>query len=403
MGWRRTITLIGMMLVASVMWDLPVLDRIIVALIVLFVICWYWNKTSLAGLGIERTVLLDRVNVGDTMVEEITVTNYSRLPKLWVELTDHSTLPGHDADSVVSLRGRGRNTLHVQTAAERRGRYRLGPMLASAGDPVGMFSSAVTLPVSHEILVFPARIDVGGIPLPTAQLSGGRVAPRNTLMTTASVSSVRDYAPGDPMNRIAWSATARRGELMVKEFEPDPTADLWILLDLNDDGQFDLQQRQDLPPEYRHLNTTVEYIVSIGASLANVALAQGRRVGLILNREEPIRLEPDNSERQSFRIAETLAVVTSSGSRSLTESLAADARKFSRTSGLVVITADPRSDWVAAGAALVERLVPITAVIVDAGGDGPDAIDPLMTRLARARVHVHRYPTVTGLVKRETQ
>lgn len=219
------------------------------------------------------------------------------------------------------------------------------------------------------------------------------------MPSSATFKSIREYRAGDPMNRIAWGATAHRGSMMVKEFDPDPTADLWIVLDLNDDGQFDLHHRENIPGAYRHLNTTVEYIVSIGASLATEQLKLGKKVGLILNRKDPIRIEPDNSERQWFRISETLAVVTSAGSRSITESLTADHQRFTRNSGVVVITADPRSDWVAAGASLVERLVPVTAVVVDAGGEGQDDISPLLHRLASARVHVHRYPTHTATIR----
>jgi uncharacterized protein (DUF58 family) len=380
-------------LFASITWQLDVLDRITLSLVVVLAIAWLWNRFSLSGIGFERTLMLDRVNVGDLVVEEITISNRSWIPKLWVEMDDASTLPNHKTGRVVTLGSRKTRTWRVETVAVRRGKYRLGPSHLSAADPLGLFASEKVLPVHHSLIVFPAKVDISSIPMPTATLSGGRAAPQLAMVNSAMFNSIREYAPGDPMNRIAWRATAHRGQLMVKEFDPDPSADLWILLDLNDDGQFDLHYRSDIPSVYQHLNTTVEYVVSIGASLATAALAQGRKVGLILNRQDPIRIEPDNSERQWFRIAETLAVVTSRGSRSITESLTADHRRFSRTSALVVITADPRSDWVAAGAALVERLVPVTAVVVDAGGEGQDDIDPLLRRLASARIHIHRYPT----------
>lgn len=397
MGWFRQLILIGILLFASLTWDLSVLDRLIAALVIVLVIAWLWNRFSIGGIGFERSLMLDRVNVGDNVIEQITLTNHSRFPKLWIEVLDRSNLPGHTAGRVLSLRGKNALTWDVETLAIRRGKFTLGPSAVTAGDPFGLFTSYEMLPVSHELLVFPATVDVSGIHLPTARLDGGHAAPRRSMPSSATFNSIREYQPGDPMNRIAWSATAHRGQLMVKEFDPDPTSDLWILLDLNDDGQFDLHHRENIPGAYRHLNTTVEYIVSIGASLANVELGNGKKVGLILNRQNPIRIEPDNSERQWFRIAETLAVVTSAGSRSISESLTADHRRFSRNSGLVVITADPRSDWVAAGAALVERLVPVTAVIVDAGGEGQDEISPLLHRLAAARIHVHRYTTHTAV------
>lgn len=396
MGWSRLVFIAGILLFASLTWDLAVLDRVIVAMFAILIISWVWNKFSLSGIGFERSLEIDRVNVGDNVVEQITLSNHSRLPKLWIEVDDRSSLPGHRGGRVVSLRGRGSTTWEIETVAVRRGRFRLGPTSVIAGDPVGLFSSYRHLPVAIDVMVLPAKVDISGIHLPSARLDGGRAAPRMSMPSSAIFNSIREYQPGDPMNRIAWAPTAHRGNLMVKEFDPDPTADLWILLDLNDDGQFDLHHRENIPGAYRHLNTTVEYIVSIGATLATTELQLGKKVGLILNREDPIRIEPDNSERQWFRIAETLAVVTSAGSRSITESLTADHRRFSRNSGVVVVTADPRSDWVAAGASLVERLVPVTAVIVDAGGEGQDDVTQLLHRLASARIHVHRYPTHTA-------
>ena len=55
---------------------------------------------------------------------------------------------------------------------------------------------------------------------------------RRTHQITPNAAGVREYAPGDSFNRIHWNSTARYDRLIVKEFELDPTADVWILLDL---------------------------------------------------------------------------------------------------------------------------------------------------------------------------
>lgn len=369
------------------MWDLTFLDPLIVALAVLLVASWLWNKTTLTGLGLKRTVISDRVSVGEKIGEEIVISNRSRIPKLWVQLDDRSSLPNHAASRVLHLRGHSEKIWRVETVAVQRGRYRLGPMWASGSDPVGLFESFHLMPVSHDVMVYPARVDISSITLPTAHLSGGRLAHRPAMTTTVSAGSIRDYAPGDPLNRISWSATARRGALMVKEFEPDPTSDIWILVDLNETWHQALHEDEAVPG-HSHLNSTTEHIVSLGFSLAEAAMALERRVGLVVNRDDPVRLDPATNERQSLRIAETLAVVTPSGTRSLAESLASDVNRVSRTSGLVVITADTGGDWVGAAAGLVERLIPVTAIIVDPGAGAGE----LVQRLARARVQVHRFP-----------
>ena len=50
---------------------------------------------------------------------------------------------------------------------------------------------------------------------------------RRPLATT-----VRPWAPGDAFNRIHWKSTARHGEIQVKEFDLEQTADVWVFLDL---------------------------------------------------------------------------------------------------------------------------------------------------------------------------
>jgi uncharacterized protein (DUF58 family) len=57
------------------------------------------------------------------------------------------------------------------------------------------------------------------------------------LYVTTNVAGVREYAPGDSFNRIHWPSTARAGRLIVKEFELDPTADIWLFLDMQREVQ----------------------------------------------------------------------------------------------------------------------------------------------------------------------
>ena len=68
--------------------------------------------------------------------------------------------------------------------------------------------------------------------LPAASLEGSHASPERTLQTTPLATTVRPYAPGDAMNRIHWQSTARHGEIQVKEFDLEQTADAWIFLDL---------------------------------------------------------------------------------------------------------------------------------------------------------------------------
>lgn len=382
-------------------FDVPVFDRLVVMIMLLLAIAWLWKRSALNHIGIQRSIPVDRVRVGDDIVEHIEFFNRSWFPRLWIKVLDHSTLPGHASGRVISMKGRGSERWQQHTVAQRRGRYRLGPFRLVSGDPFGIFTTQTVVPVEHEVVVYPPSIDTSMITLPLATMSGGRQVAGRQAMSTPTISGIRDYIPGDALNHISWSATARRGTMMVKEFDPDPTSDLWVVLDLGEDGQFDLDDPAftggSLPHVANNLTTTVEYIVAIASALTERAIADGRKVGIVINRDLPIRIEPDNTSGHLFRVMEVLAVATPYGNRSVQEALQVEGRRFLRSQGVIVISADPAARWGDAARALVQRRVQVTAVIVDAGGVGEDDVAPIIGELATAGVHVQRYPTHTVL------
>ncbi|MGN6031075.1 MAG: DUF58 domain-containing protein, partial [Thermomicrobiales bacterium] len=382
------------LLIVSIVNDWSALDPLIVALVALLVICWIWSRFSLVRLGLTRALSLDRVRAGETITEQITVHNRALLPKLWVEVRDYSSLPDHHASRVVSLGPRGEEAWTITTTCEQRGRFQLGPVGVRSGDPLGLFLSQRFLPVRQDLVVYPIPIDVSAIPLPAAHMSGGQTVSRSSVVPSSTIAGLRDYAPGDALNRISWTATARRGVMTVKEFDPDPTSDLWIMLDLDERGM-----RAVTPSErYPSLDSTEEVLVALAGSLAERALNDGRKVGLIVNRAMPVRLNADQGHRQWFRMMEMLAMAQPFGSRPLGEAIAAEARRFSRTSGLIVITASPDAGWVDAVRSLVMRRVPVSAVIVmDDAGDDAHGLDALAETLAAERVIVSRYEAGSGI------
>lgn len=398
MGGFKLGLIVAVLFIVAIINDWSTPDELIITLLIVMGIAWIWSRVSLRRLGFSRSLSLDRVRAGELVREELSLMNYAVLPKLWVECLDHSTLPGYRAGRVVRLRTRGEARWAVEARCLQRGRFRLGPVTIRSGDPLGLFQKETVIPATHDLIVYPVALDVSGVPLPAANMSGGRATNRSMAIAAHTISGLREYAPGDPLNRISWNATARRGQMMVKEFDPDPTSDLWVLVDLGGHwdrrptdwtGVSDFDGRDGASA---FVNTTEEAVIALAASLAERALNEGRKVGLLVNRAMPIRLDPDNSQRQWFRIFETLALATAFGQRSLTEAIAGDARKFSRTSGLVVVTASSSRDWVASARALVQRQVPVTAVMVEgAAHESHSDFGVLIEDLSAAHVVLSRF------------
>ncbi|HEX5499713.1 MAG TPA: hypothetical protein VFX03_10815, partial [Thermomicrobiales bacterium] len=119
------------------------------------------------------------------------------------------------------------------------------------------------------------------------------------------------------------------------------------------------------------LDSTLEYAVTIAASLACHYLQEGRNVGLITSGRRLDALSPDRSDRQRVKILEDLAVVEADGARPLAEALTAEGRRFRRTDAVTVITAATEESWVAALSELAGRRVRASAVLIEPDTFGP--------------------------------
>ncbi len=317
---------------------------------------WAWANQH--GLELKRATRSQRSQVGKYFEETLELVNRSPWPKLWVEVHDFSDLPGHHVSRVVNSLGR-RNTSRwqVRTFSRRRGRYTLGPVTLSSGDPLGIFRFTRELPQTTSLVVTPAVVDIPQFSPPTGYLPGGEAVHRRTPYVTASVSGVRDYAPGDSFNRIHWRSSARTGRLISKEFELDPLADVWIFLDMYEDAHAVTPwqeedsveplpwlsrraERMELPP------STVEYGVTIAASLANLFLQSDREVGFLSYAEAREIVQPDRGERQLSRLLEILAVIQPRGRLPMAQVLASDGATLARHTTLIVITPSTDNRWV---------------------------------------------------------
>ncbi|MBI4771201.1 MAG: hypothetical protein HY784_12525 [Chloroflexi bacterium] len=126
-----------------------------------------WTWTSVRGLRLSRQTRARRAQVGRLLDERLAIHNTSRLPKLWVEVRDDSTLPEHRASRVVdSLGAHSERAWNVRTTCLERGRFRLGPLTVAAGDPFGLFQTTRRLPQTTSVVIYPHTVDLPDFELP---------------------------------------------------------------------------------------------------------------------------------------------------------------------------------------------------------------------------------------------
>lgn len=356
------------------------LSYLVLAVIVL---SFFWGAYSVSTFQFERKLITAHAQVGRVAEESFLVHNTGRFPKIWIEIRDESELQSHRASRVLNaLRAGVRWSWSVRTPCRRRGRYRLGPVTISTGDPFGLFIFQRRLPnTTSAITIYPATFDLPNFSPPLGQLPGGDALHRRSHQVTTNVAGTREYAPGDSFNRIHWPSTARADRLIVKEFELDPTADVWIFLDMERDVQAaqwweETWDTRDLSPLWfaergtRLPPSTEEYDVTIAASVAKYFLNGQRAVGFVAYGHQRETVQPDRGERQLKRLLDTLAVLRAEGRTPFDQMLAIEGARLARNTTLVAITPSTDTAWVRLAREIKRRGLRIIAVLTDVNSFG---------------------------------
>jgi uncharacterized protein (DUF58 family) len=124
----------------------------------------------------------------------------------------------------------------------------------------------------------------------------------------------------------------------------------------------------EIPP------STVEYAVTITASLVEYFVRRDREVGFLSYAQQREVVQPDRGERQLSRLLEILAVIQAQGNVPLAQVLATESARLARHSTLIVITPSTDTHWVTALRSLRARGVQGVGVLLAAQtfGQAPD-------------------------------
>lgn len=192
----------------------------------------------------------------------------------------------------------GRLRVKVKVRTPRVGQHGVyGLALEVRGAP-GMFEVPLTFANPYGIEVSPRPM--------SAYLASGRGGPSMLMAPSGragklrgdgnSLRELREHQPGDPFRRIAWRATARRGKLLVREFEREERDVVWIALDVSVELWAGPIGRAPL-----------DLLIDEAAALASRHLTRGDRVGLVMfAATQRLTLTPDGGSTQAQKIQHAL-------------------------------------------------------------------------------------------------
>ena len=355
-------------------------------------------KAGLDQVEFRRYSRVERSEVGQVFEEIFEIHNRSRLPRFWIEVKDLSDLPGSRVSRVLTFIGGRRSRSFVsRTRLVSRGNFALGPTELRTGDLFGLFSARRSLASNKFLIVYPRLVEFASMPSPPGLLPGGQAVRRRTHQITPNAATVREYETGDPMSRIHWPSVARRDRLIVKEFELDPLAEVWIFVD----GEQRVQAKLDFALETdagsvifqksritKLQPSTEEYASTLAASMAQHYLRAGRSVGLASSGAELSILAAERGGKQLNRIIESTALLRATGQVRFFDFVLGQARFLSRGSTLYLITPSIENEIVFLGEQLRRLGLRAIFVLLDAlsfgGKSGSLELETKLTSLGIA-------------------
>jgi len=365
--WHFAVLWAGLF-IAAVSSGVELLSYLSYLLLFIGAAMWITARLTLEDLTVTRTVGQAYAHLGDKIEITYVLRNDHRLGKLWVEVSEESNWPEPLTGRVLSIAGNGATRRwKVSVTAQRRGRFRLGPIVLRSGDPFGLFATVARIPADALVLVYPRVLPLPYWQLPGSFLEGNVLTGQRSLQSTSMVMGIREYRPGDAVNRIHWPSSVRHRGLFVKEFELDKTADLWIYLDLERHWHRGEGER-----------STEERAVTVAASVVAKALHEHRNVGLITTGVRGEILHPDRGTKQFGKLMQYLAEVSVGGSRTIAEVMVETLPRIRRGASVLLVTPSLDRAWVRPASTLRESAISTQAVLI--GSEDTDERD-------RARRH----------------
>jgi uncharacterized protein (DUF58 family) len=207
---------------------------------------------------------------GDELMARVRVSAGSAVERLDVFVPVPEALPVAQGELAVALHlapGETRE-LELVLRADRWGAHTVGPVYLRARDALGLVVAEGIVARTPEARVYPNADTLRRIlqPRETQLFAGNEVARRKG--EGIEFADMRPWAPGDPLKRVNWRASARRNALWVNESHPERNTDVILFVDAFAEAR-------------AGESGTLDLAVRATAALAQAYIRRRDRVGLI--------------------------------------------------------------------------------------------------------------------------
>ncbi len=224
-------------------------------------------------VSVRRDVFPDRVERGRPALARLLVGNPGANRQPGFTAREHGEHGAELAVVVRPLPPGGEATYHYELPTRRRGRFTVGPLMLERADPFGLVRRPLPTGDTASLWVYPKLHPARAIATGHPRHHHEGPTTDDSLHGSADLRDVREYVVGDEVRHLHWKATARTGQLMVRDYVDPDHPRFTLLLDTRSkvlsDNEF-------------------EEAAELAASLVNAAATAGHRCRLVTSAGEDV-------------------------------------------------------------------------------------------------------------------
>ena len=362
-------------------------NRMYLLIAIIIALSWLFAYASVRmaekSVKVENMLSGVKVNRGDVVSMEISVSHKSILPIAPVALRMRATSNTPAGTIHLTQLGKRRQRVVLKFAADHVGAMFPGVDSYLVSDVFGFFKREHKPDMKgQELLVLPVPFDVE--PLTFAAGDMGVETMKRAMEDPSSPSDFRAYQQGDPLKRIHWKMSARKREIIVRQFEEPALPDALVLLDTSPP-----HVSQGVPPE--NAPFLQDALLETAASVVACQIRQDNPVRMPLVGDRPM----EYSSRMGLAVLlDELARCTFNETERFERVLMMQMGELRKTGAVVIITTRLTSA-LADLIVRMKRMGPnVRLYLVTFQAEDPDVV-PLVGRLQQGGIEVN-YVTPQG-------
>ncbi|MBD8070761.1 DUF58 domain-containing protein [Bacillus sp. PS06] len=280
---------------------------------------------SISTTEVNRVTNQSEYSAGEKLVATITIKRKFAMPIVYLVVEEilPSELRYHEQrhKSKVLLFPWFKKELSIQYEIESipRGEHIFSTIRLKTGDLFGLVEKEAFYTIEQRFLVYPKYYDLIYRQVESRFEQGSTASNVNLQRDTTIAIGIRDYKPGDRFSWIDWKSSARKNDIMTKEFEQQQSHDVVVFLDRSPSREF-------------------EQSVTFLASLTRAILRKGAQLSLVSVGDDHTVFPLRGGEAQQQQIYYHLAKVKSDSSSPFSLTIESEMKKIYQVATFMFVT-----------------------------------------------------------------